>query len=115
MQAAGAHGFHLRSVGRDLEVHGALAGALRQVVQEGLELAGVERGVFHRRVGEDDGGGVAQLGRVGRRIGHHVAVGVAIGLVQRAAEGAGGLGGGGSGGTTLQMPKGAAAGSILRR
>jgi len=25
------------------------------------------------------------------------------------------LGGGGSGGTTLQMPKGAAAGSILRR
>jgi hypothetical protein len=86
VQPAGAHGLDLGRVGLDREELHFLAGDLLHVGQEiGPGLA-VDGRIFDRCVSEDDGIGIDQVCRIGRRVGGQIAVTVAILLVEGAAR-----------------------------
>jgi hypothetical protein len=58
------------------QVFDRLAGDLGEVIAERLPLFLVFAGIFYRDVGEDELWRVDELGRLGRGVGDHVAVGI---------------------------------------
>ncbi len=82
MQAAGAHRLELRGIRLHREELHPLAGDLFHMLDEAVPDLGIDRGVFDRRVGEDQHRRIDELLRVLRRVGDHVAVGVGEALVQ---------------------------------
>src|SRR5690606_29977576 len=85
VQATGAHGFDFGSVALNLVEHYLAVDTLGQVLGERREDVGVNGRIFDRCVGEHQRGGVTQLGGVSGRVGHQVAVGVAVHGVEVAA------------------------------
>src|SRR5690606_14164526 len=88
VQTARAHGLDFRGIALDLVEHDLAVDALGQVFGERREDVCVDGRVFYGRVGEHQRGRVAQLGSVGGRVGHQVAVGVAVHRVKITAVGA---------------------------